>query len=228
MINVIVIVAMVFVLASMILLFGDFPFEAGLPPATQYVLMGIGAVLVWIAEALNSAAKAKRARRGKLVDRPLSAKDLEYYKGRVEEGYRLLAVPSTESPDAILSSIGHSIRALQQRGVDHTTETATLSALGAVLNEQFVRAFGWQWAHVNFEDDNAIHILLERGLKLGENVVSPDRALRLNGWNHILDCLGDPPKSFAGVVACFQAVRAAQFSHIGPGKLIEITNALRR
>lgn len=93
-------------------------------------------------------------------EEPLTAEIRGLIPGAAAEGVRLLGVPPTADPTAIIGAINQFVSNPPKPGflkrVDNYNDRAL--PLGALWGEQLVRALGWTWTLVVEEDERSIGV----------------------------------------------------------------------
>lgn len=152
---------------------------------------------------------------------PLPKGMADALRGEVEHGLTLLGVTADDTPGKIVAAVDEFVFGWQcgeRPPADALAPDNAPLPLGAVWGQQLVRAFGWDWAVVEFhEHDNS----------QAPGVLSPDRALAVYPIHFIMGCLHDPTVDTT-ILLAFNMLEAGTIGPTQPGGFFNLMDGVQR
>ena len=158
------------------------------------------------------------------TDRPLTAQELSEFQTRREQMLAKLRLAAEAPPDYVVTVVDRYVDAwqLQRSGFmarfrkpDGPDPAQLAFDLGVIWGDQLVRAMGWEWAKVVYDNGEIF------------GVVNPDRSLAVHTINFLSSCLKNPRIDCTAMLA-FNMLIAGKGPSTPPGSYEDYMRGVMR
>lgn len=154
-------------------------------------------------------------------EEPIPTETMEYLKGAVDEGAKLVGRGVDDEAEQIVASVDAFVFAWQcgKRPPKDTIDAEDAPfALGSLWGQQLVRVFDWEWRMVTFHEHDDV---------VAPGVLSPDRSLAIYPMPFVMGCLDDPGVD-ATIMLSYNMIKAGKLGETKPGEYTNVMECVHR